>query len=49
MVPLLDVRAQYRGNKNEIDTATLAVLAGAQYVLGQYVDPSRIVVAGISR
>ncbi len=37
MVPLLDLKAQYRSIKSEIDAAVLAVLDSTQYVLGQYV------------
>ncbi|MGH9721186.1 MAG: DegT/DnrJ/EryC1/StrS family aminotransferase [Bryobacteraceae bacterium] len=34
MVPLLDLKAQYRSIQREIDEAVLAVLASTQYVLG---------------
>jgi len=37
LVPFLDLKAQYRGIKTEIDAAVLAVLDSTQYVLGQYV------------
>ncbi len=37
MVPFLDLQAQYRGIKSEIDEAVLAVLDSTQYVLGRYV------------
>ena len=34
MVPFLDLKAQYQGIKDELDTAVLNVLASAQYALG---------------
>ena len=34
MVPLLDLKAQYRGIKNEIDTVVHRVLDSGQYVMG---------------
>ena len=37
MIPLLDLKAQYASIKGEIDNAVLAVLASAQYVLGDEV------------
>ena len=37
MIPLLDLKTQYRSIKDEIDSAVLAVLDSTQYVLGQYV------------
>jgi dTDP-4-amino-4,6-dideoxygalactose transaminase len=37
LVPFLDLQAQYRSIKSEIDTAVLAVLDSTQYVLGHYV------------
>ena len=37
MIPLLDLKAQYRSIKSEIDSAVLAVLDSTQYVLGPYV------------
>lgn len=37
MIPLLDLRAQYSGIKEEIEAAVLKVLASGQYVLGDEV------------
>ncbi len=37
LVPFLDLQAQYRSIKSEIDAAVLAVLDSTQYVLGKYV------------
>lgn len=37
MIPFLDLKAQYRGIKPEIDAAVLKVLESAQYVLGEEV------------
>ncbi len=37
MIPFLDLKAQYAGIKDEIDSAVLRVLASAQYVLGDEV------------
>ena len=37
MIPLLDLQAQYRSIKSEIDTAVLRVLDSGQYVLGDEV------------
>ncbi|HMM62683.1 MAG TPA: DegT/DnrJ/EryC1/StrS family aminotransferase [Mesorhizobium sp.] len=37
MIPLLDLRAQYAGIRQEIDAAVLGVLASGQYVLGEEV------------
>jgi dTDP-4-amino-4,6-dideoxygalactose transaminase len=34
MIPLLDLKAQYRDIKDEIDTAVLRVLENAQFILG---------------
>jgi len=38
MIPFLDLRAQYRSIKSEIDEAVLGVLDSAQYVLGEQVS-----------
>ncbi len=38
MIPLVDLRAQYRGLKPEIDAAIAEVLASAQFVLGPAVE-----------
>ena len=37
MIPLLDLRAQYAGIRQEIDAVVLGVLASGQYVLGEEV------------
>lgn len=37
MIPLVDLKAQYAGIKQEIDAAVQAVLASGQYVLGEEV------------
>jgi dTDP-4-amino-4,6-dideoxygalactose transaminase len=37
MVPLIDLRAQYRSIKREVDDAVLAVLESGRYVLGEAV------------
>jgi dTDP-4-amino-4,6-dideoxygalactose transaminase len=37
MIPYLDLQAQYRSIKHEIDTAVLRVLDSAQYILGEEV------------
>ena len=37
MIPYLDLQAQYRGIKHEIDTAVLRVLDSTQYILGEEV------------
>ena len=34
MIPILDLKAQYRGIKNELDAAVLRVLENAQFILG---------------
>jgi dTDP-4-amino-4,6-dideoxygalactose transaminase len=38
MIPLLDLKAQYRSIRSELDAAVLDVLASTQYVLGEEVD-----------
>lgn len=38
MIPFVDLKAQYRGIKNEIDAAVLSVLDSGQFVLGQEVE-----------
>ncbi len=38
MIPLLDLQAQYRSIKSEIDTAVLRVLDSGRYVLGDEVE-----------
>lgn len=37
MIPFLDLKAQYKSIKDELDTAVLAVLGSGQYVLGEEV------------
>ncbi len=37
MIPFLDLKAQYKSIKPEIDTAVLSVLESTQFVLGEYV------------
>src|SRR5919206_1260830 len=37
MIPYLDLKAQYRGIKSEIDAAVLRVLDSTQYILGEEV------------
>src|ERR1051325_6647140 len=37
MIPYLDLKAQYRSIKDEIDTAVLRVLDSTQYILGDEV------------
>ncbi len=37
MIPYLDLKAQYRGIKDEIDTAVLGVLDSTHYILGEEV------------
>ena len=38
MIPFVDLKAQYRSIKSEIDTAVLRVLESSQFVLGQEVE-----------
>ena len=38
MIPYLDLKAQYRGIKDEIDEAVLRVLDSTQFILGDEVS-----------
>jgi hypothetical protein len=37
MIPLIDLKAQYRSIKDELDAAVLGVLASGEYTLGREV------------
>ena len=49
MIPYLDLKAQYRGIKGEIDAAVLRVLDSGQYVLGEEVAAFEREFAGYCR